>query len=44
MEAEAMHDSAFRMADGLDLTMFGPELDQNSGLTGAQSQHLFSEQ
>ncbi len=33
MEAEVVRDSTLRVADGLDLTMFGPELDQSAGLT-----------
>ena len=33
MEAEVVRDSTLRVADGLDPTMFGPELDQATGLT-----------
>jgi hypothetical protein len=33
MEAEALRDSTLRVADALDLTMFGPELDENQALT-----------
>ncbi len=41
MEAEAVRDSTLRVADGLDLTMSGPELDQTSGLTGARRSIYF---
>ncbi len=33
MEAEVVRDSTLRVADGLDETMFGPDLDPASGLT-----------
>ncbi|MBI3836757.1 MAG: DUF1553 domain-containing protein [Planctomycetia bacterium] len=33
MEAEVVRDSTLRVADGLDPTMFGPELDQNTGMS-----------
>ena len=33
MEAEVVRDSTLRVADALDVTMFGPDLDQNQGLT-----------
>jgi Protein of unknown function (DUF1553) len=33
MEAEVVRDSTLRVADGLDLTVFGPDLDQNTGMS-----------
>ena len=33
MEAEVVRDSTLQVAGGLDATMFGPDLDQNLGLT-----------
>ena len=33
MEAEIVRDSTLAVADALDPTMFGPELDQNKGMT-----------
>jgi hypothetical protein len=33
MEAEVVRDSTLQVADGLDRTMFGPDLDQGKGLT-----------
>ena len=44
MEAEVVRDSTLHVADGLDLTMFGPELDENQGLDRAAAQHLFPQQ
>jgi hypothetical protein len=41
MEAEALRDSTLCVADGLDRTMFGPELDQSAGLTSARRSIYF---
>lgn len=41
MEAEALRDSTLCVADGLDRTMFGAELDQSAGLTSARRSIYF---
>jgi hypothetical protein len=41
MEAEAVRDSTLRVADALDATMGGPELDQNSGMKSARRSLYF---
>jgi mono/diheme cytochrome c family protein len=41
MEAEALRDSTLCVADGLDRTMFGPELDQSAGLTSTRRSIYF---
>jgi hypothetical protein len=41
MEAEAVRDSTLRVAGALDAAMFGPEIDQNQGLTVARRSVYF---